>query len=90
MHRDLFGWWVQLRHYDHQQVRADASDITTVGVLLLPRHDGGRVFDTTMIAAWQPRVLRRRTGACCARTGRTPTERSQRLRLVCSITVPSQ
>lgn len=50
MHRDLFGWWVQLRHYDHAQVRGSADDLTTVGVLLSPRHDGVRAFDTTMIA----------------------------------------
>jgi hypothetical protein len=49
MHRDLFGWWVQLRHYDHRQVRGD-SDITTVGVLVTPRHDAVRAFDTTMVA----------------------------------------
>jgi hypothetical protein len=48
MHHDLFGWWVQLRHYEHCQVRGD-NDVTTVGVLLTPRHDGVRAFDTTMI-----------------------------------------
>lgn len=48
MHRDLFGWWVQLRHYEHCQVRGD-NDVTTVGVLLTPRHDGVRAFDTTMV-----------------------------------------
>ncbi|RDI73177.1 hypothetical protein Gocc_3098 [Gaiella occulta] len=50
MHRDLFSWWVQLRHYDHAQVRGAADDLTTVGVLLSPRRDGVRAFDTTMIA----------------------------------------
>src|SRR5262249_44884605 len=45
MHRDLFGWWVQLRHHEHCQVRGD-SDFTTVGVLLTPRRDGRRAFDT--------------------------------------------
>lgn len=49
MHRDLFQWWVQLRHFEHCQVRGDTG-ITTVGVLLTPRHDGVRGFDTTMIA----------------------------------------
>lgn len=49
MHRDLFGWWVQLRHYQHRELRGD-TDITTVGVLLTPRHDGVRAFDTTMSA----------------------------------------
>jgi hypothetical protein len=50
MHRDLFGWWVQLRHHDCQQVRGDAADVTTVGVLLSPRTDGVRAIDTTMYA----------------------------------------
>jgi hypothetical protein len=49
MHRDLFGWWVQLRHYEHCELRRD-TDVTTVGVLLTPRHDGVRAFDTTMSA----------------------------------------
>jgi hypothetical protein len=50
MHKDMFGYWVQLRHYDHLQVRADADDLLTVGVLLTPRHDGVRAFETTMVA----------------------------------------
>jgi hypothetical protein len=50
MHRDLFGWWVQLRHYDYHQVRGGADDLMTVGVLLSPRTDGVRAFDTTMYA----------------------------------------
>jgi hypothetical protein len=49
MHRELFGWWVQLRHFEHCKLRGD-TDITTVGVLLTPRHDGVRAFDTTMFA----------------------------------------
>jgi hypothetical protein len=49
MHHDLFGWWVQLRHYEHCQVRGD-RDITTVGVLLTPRHGGVRAFDKTTVA----------------------------------------
>src|SRR5262249_2310961 len=49
MHRDLFGWWVQLRHYEHCALRGD-TEFTTVGVLLTPRHRGVRVFDTTMSA----------------------------------------
>lgn len=50
MHRDLFGWRVQLHHYDHAHARGAADDLTTVGVLLSPRHDGVRAFDTTMFA----------------------------------------
>jgi hypothetical protein len=49
MHRDLFGWWVQLRHHEHYKARGD-NGITTVGVLLTPRDDGARAFDTTMVA----------------------------------------
>lgn len=47
--RELFAWWVQLRHYEHCEARGD-TDITTVGVLLTPRHDGLRAFDTTVVA----------------------------------------
>jgi hypothetical protein len=50
MHKDMFGWWVELRHYDHQQLLDDPNELLTVGVLLTPRHDGTRAFDTTMIA----------------------------------------
>jgi hypothetical protein len=47
MHHDVFGWWVQLRHHELQQITGD-PDLTTVGVVLSPRHDGQRLFDTTM------------------------------------------
>jgi hypothetical protein len=46
-HHDVLGWWVQLRHYELQQI-ADDPNLTTVGVVLSPRHDGQRLFDTTM------------------------------------------
>jgi hypothetical protein len=49
MHRGHFGLWVQLRHYEHCEVRGD-TDVTTIGVLLTPRQDGVRAFDTTMFA----------------------------------------
>jgi hypothetical protein len=49
MHRELFGSWVQLRHYDHCELRGD-TEITTVAVLLTPRRDGVRAFDTTVSA----------------------------------------
>lgn len=57
MHRDLFSWWLQLRHYEWVQVRlqrlgvAGVDDLTSVGILLTPRSDGRRVFDTTMLMA---------------------------------------
>jgi hypothetical protein len=46
-HHDVFGWWVQLRHHELQQI-TDDPDLTTVGVVLSPRQDGQRLFDTTM------------------------------------------
>lgn len=49
-HRDLFAAWVQLRHHDHLLSRRDSSDFMTIGVLLSPRRDGVRAFDTTMYA----------------------------------------
>jgi hypothetical protein len=49
MHHDVFGWWVQLRHHELQQITGD-PDLTTVGVVLSPRDDGERLFDTTMAA----------------------------------------
>ena len=50
MHRDCFAGWVQLRHHDHLQIRGGPHDLMTVGVLLSPRGDGVRAFDTTMYA----------------------------------------
>lgn len=49
MHHDVFAWWVQLRHHELQQI-TDDPDLTTVGVVLSPRHDEERLFDTTMAA----------------------------------------
>jgi hypothetical protein len=58
MHRDLFSWWLQLRHYEWVKVRVeeletgdDVEQLTSVGILLTPRSDGRRVFDTTMLMA---------------------------------------
>jgi hypothetical protein len=49
--RDTFGWWVQLRHHDMLET-ADAGDgLTTVAVLLTPRSNRERPWDTTMCAA---------------------------------------
>ena len=50
MRQDAFGSWVQLRHYELQEIAGDAEDLTTVGVLLTPRRDGLRDWDTTMSA----------------------------------------
>lgn len=46
--RWAFSTWVELRHYDLQQDSGD-PDRTTVGVLLTPRGDGRRPWDTTVI-----------------------------------------
>jgi hypothetical protein len=48
--RHAFGWWVQLRHNDLVQARGTDDDMTTVAVLLTPRTDGQRAWDTTMAA----------------------------------------
>jgi hypothetical protein len=49
MHRDIFSWWVQLRHHQLQQITG-IDDLTTVGILLTHRADGKRPWDTTMVA----------------------------------------
>jgi hypothetical protein len=52
MIRDVFSWWVQLRHHQVYEARlTDGGTFTTIGVVLTPRRDGVRPWDTTMIAA---------------------------------------
>jgi hypothetical protein len=48
--QDVFGWWAQLRHYDLLERTSAHKDVTTVAVLLTPRRDGQRPWDTTMCA----------------------------------------
>jgi hypothetical protein len=48
--RDAFAWWVQLRHHDVIEARGTADELTTVAVLLTPRSDRQRPWDTTMSA----------------------------------------
>jgi hypothetical protein len=48
-HQAAFSMWVQLKHHDLQQITGE-TDLTTVGVLLTPRADGYRPFDTSMSA----------------------------------------
>jgi hypothetical protein len=50
MIQDVFSWWVELRHHEVHEAIADGSSLTTVGVVLTPRTDGVRPWDTTMIA----------------------------------------
>lgn len=48
--QEAFSRWVQLRHHDVLEVTKDVQGLTTVGVLLTPRTDGRRPWDTTMTA----------------------------------------
>jgi hypothetical protein len=48
--QEMFSTWVQLRHHQIQQHISHNDILATVGVLLTPRDDGQRVFDTTMVA----------------------------------------
>ncbi|MFI5657941.1 hypothetical protein [Streptomyces sp. NPDC051684] len=44
-----FSAYVQLRHHEVQQRIGAAEETATLGVLLTPRHDGYRLWDTTMV-----------------------------------------
>lgn len=48
MHHDVFATWVMWRHYQLQGRVDRDRDIRTVGVLLTPRYDSRRDWDTTM------------------------------------------
>lgn len=52
LHREAFCQWATLRHYDllHSGLNSDPSVLKTVAVLLTPRYDGPRSWDTTLIA----------------------------------------
>ncbi len=45
-----FELWVQLRHHEVVTVTGDIENLTTVGVLLTPRDDKERPWDTTVCA----------------------------------------
>jgi hypothetical protein len=47
MVRDLFTAWLELRHYEIGEALGRAAELTSVGVLLTPRRDGVRPWDTT-------------------------------------------
>ena len=51
LHQDLLGSWVQLRHHDLGESSGMADVLTTVAILLTPRHDGQRQWDTTSVTA---------------------------------------
>jgi hypothetical protein len=46
----IFGLWAQLRHHDVLRVTRDVEGLTTVAVVLTPREDRQRRWDTTMVA----------------------------------------
>ena len=48
--RGAFSTWVQLKHHDLQQITGEHESLITVGVLLTPRADDRRPWDTTMCA----------------------------------------
>ncbi len=48
---NAFAAWVQLRHHELQARGDMPKELTTVGVLLTPRRDGQRPWDTTIVAA---------------------------------------
>lgn len=47
--RAAFGAWAHLRHYEMQQDRGMIDDLTTIAILLTPRYDGVRPWDTTLV-----------------------------------------
>ncbi|MFF7206255.1 hypothetical protein [Streptomyces sp. NPDC008141] len=47
--RAAFSAWLQLRHHERGQ-HSDLADLTSVGVLLTPRTDGYRDWDTNVVA----------------------------------------
>jgi hypothetical protein len=49
--QEAFSMWVQLRHHEFtQRLAGEREDPVTVGVLLTPRSDGDRLWDTTMVS----------------------------------------
>lgn len=47
---DAFGAYVMLRHQQHLELTPERGEMMTAGVLLTPRYDGLRPWDTTMSA----------------------------------------
>lgn len=46
--QEAFRWLVMLRHYEFGEALGTVAGLATVGVLLTPRLDGRRAWDTTM------------------------------------------
>lgn len=51
LHMEAFRQWVTLRHHEFGADLGTYEGVATVGVLLTPRHDGLRPWDTTMVRA---------------------------------------
>jgi hypothetical protein len=49
LHYEAFRQWVTLRHHEFGADLGTPNDVVTVGVLLTPRFDGLRPWDTTMV-----------------------------------------
>ena len=48
LHREAFAQWAMLRHHEYNELATDIPEPRTVAVLLTPRWDGVRPWDTTM------------------------------------------
>jgi hypothetical protein len=48
--RAAFEAWARLRHFEAQQETDNIEDLTTIAVLITPRYDGKRQWDTTVVA----------------------------------------
>ena len=51
---EAFETLVRLRHQEHLELFPERPDLLSVGVLLTPRHDGVRAWDTTAMAVRGP------------------------------------
>ncbi|MFG6193400.1 hypothetical protein [Nonomuraea sp. JJY05] len=50
--QEAFGWLVRLRHQHLTEAMPEMQDVLTAGILLTPRHDGRRPWDTTLCATF--------------------------------------
>ena len=48
--QQAFGTYVRLRHQQHLEILPERAGMLTVGVVLTPRGDGSRPWDTTVVA----------------------------------------
>ncbi len=71
-----FRLWTQLRHHDVVSVTKDIERLTTVAVLLTPRNDGRRPWDTSVSAVSGELGFRRLSSTSFGSYGRRPPLRS--------------